>query len=104
MVGQIKVKLGMQVYLRPGRIVLDGDPAPPVKRGTAPQFSAHSRCGQTAGQTKMPLVTEVGLVSGDFVLDGDLAPPKKGEQPLNFRPMSIVAKPLDRSRCHLVRR
>jgi len=36
-VGLIKVKLGMQVGLRPGHIVLDGDPAPP-KRGTAPNF------------------------------------------------------------------
>ena len=30
--------------------------------------------------------------------------PKKGAQPPNFRPMSIVAKRLDGSRCHLVRR
>jgi len=34
------MKLGMQVGLGPGHIVLDGDPAPP-KRGTAPPpFSA----------------------------------------------------------------
>jgi len=31
-------------------------------------------------------------------------PPKKGAQPPNFQPMSIVAKWLDGSRCHLVRR
>ena len=30
----------------PGHIVLDGDAAPPPQRGTAPQFSAHIRCGQ----------------------------------------------------------
>jgi len=29
-------------------IVLDGDPAPLPLRGTAPQFSANIRCGQTA--------------------------------------------------------
>jgi len=29
MVGWIKIKLGMQVGLGPGHIVLDGDPAPP---------------------------------------------------------------------------
>ena len=37
------------------------------------------------------------------MLLGDLAPPKKA-QPPNFRPMSVVAKWLDGSRCHLVGR
>jgi len=54
--GWIKMKLGVQIGLRPGHIVLDGDPAPPPQRGTAP----------------------------------------------NFRPKSVVAKWLHRSRCHLV--
>ena len=35
-VGRIKMKLGLQVGLGPGHIVLDGDPAPPPQRGTAP--------------------------------------------------------------------
>ena len=30
------MKLGMEVGLGPGHIVLDGDPAPPTERGTAP--------------------------------------------------------------------
>jgi len=34
--GWIKVPLGMEVGLGPGYIVLDGDPAPPNKGGTAP--------------------------------------------------------------------
>jgi len=37
-VGWIQMKLGMQVGLGPGYIVLDGDPAPPLQRGTAPNF------------------------------------------------------------------
>jgi len=37
-VGWIKMKLGMQVGLGPGHIVLDGDPAALPQRGTAPQF------------------------------------------------------------------
>ena len=38
-VGRIKMKLGMQVGLGPGHIVLDGDAAPPPQRGTAsPNF------------------------------------------------------------------
>jgi len=37
-VGWIKMKLGVEVGLRPGHIVLDGDPAPPPKSGTDPNF------------------------------------------------------------------
>jgi len=58
-------------------------------------------CGQTVGWIKMKLGMEVGLGAGQIVLDGDPAPPK-GAQPPNFRPMSVVAKRLDGSRCHLV--
>jgi len=35
-VGRIKMKLGMQVGLGPGHIVLDGDPAPLPKRWAEP--------------------------------------------------------------------
>jgi len=55
-VGRIKTKLGMQVGLAPGHIVLDGDPAtPPQKGDRTSQFSAHVYCAQTAGRIKMPL-------------------------------------------------
>ena len=37
-VGWIKIKLGMQVSLCPCHTVLDGDPATPPQRGTAPNF------------------------------------------------------------------
>ena len=52
--------------------------------------------------------TEVGLGPGHIVLDGDPAPPWKlnwkGAQqpPPNFLLMSVVAKQLDGSECHLV--
>jgi len=78
------MKLGIQVCLGPGDIVLDGDPAPLLKKGAEPhpQFSAHVHCGQTAGCIKMPLSMEVGLRPGEFVLDGDTAPsPKRGRAP-----------------------
>ena len=39
--GWIKMPLGMEVCLGPGHIVLDGDPAPPHQRGTAPIFSPY---------------------------------------------------------------
>jgi len=77
------------------------DPAPP-KRGKVtpfpPIFLAHACCGQTAGWIKMPFGMEVGLGSGHTVLDGDPTP----KTALNFRPMSVVDKRLDGSRCHLV--
>ena len=69
------MKLGMPVGLEHGHIVLDGDPAPPPKRGTAPKFSAHICCGQMTAWIKMSLGMELGLGPGDFVLDGDPAPP-----------------------------
>ena len=85
-VGWIKTKLGTQVVLGPGHIVLDGDSAPPPQRGTAPNFrpislrpngcSAHVYCGQTAGWIKTVLGMEVGLSPEDFVLDGTWAFPK----------------------------
>jgi len=110
--GWINMKLGMQVGLGPGHTVLDGDPAPTPK-GHSPQFLACICCGQMAAWIKMPLGMEVGLGPGDFVLDKDPAhPPEKGSEPpsekggratlLNFRPIFIVVKRLDASRCHLV--
>jgi len=74
------MKLGIQVGLVPGHIVLGGDPAPLPQTGTAPQFSAHICCGQMAAWIMMPLGMELGLGPGpgDFVLDGDLAPSPKG--------------------------
>ena len=44
--------------LGPGRILLHGDPAPPPKRGTVAQFSAHVYCGQTVAQTSSASVKQ----------------------------------------------
>jgi len=65
--------LGRDLGLGSGDIVLHGDRAPPPKRGTARQFSAHVYCGQTAGCISIPLGTEVGIGPGDIELDGDQA-------------------------------
>jgi len=86
-VGWIKMKLGTQVGLGPGHIVLDGDPSPLPQRGTAPQFSAHICYDQKAEWIKMPLGTEVHLNPSNIVLDGDPAPlPKNGAEPPIFGP------------------
>jgi len=93
----MKMKVGMQVGLGPGHIVLGGDPAPLPPKGHSPQFSAHICCGQMAAWIKMSVGIELGLGQGDFVLDGDRAPPlpKRGGATTNFRPMFIAAKRLD---------
>jgi len=58
---------------------------------------------QTVGWIQMKLGMLVDLGHGHIVLDGELAPhPPKGHSPPNFRPMSLVVKRTDRSRCHLV--
>ena len=63
----ITTKLGSQVGLGPGDIVLDGDPAPPPQKGHSPQFAAHICCGQMAAWIKMSLGMELGFGPGDFV-------------------------------------
>jgi len=77
------MKLGVQVGLGPGHILLDGDPGllPPPKGH--PQFSAYICCGQMAQWIRMPLGRKVGLDPSDIVLDGDPAPPspKRGQSP-----------------------
>ena len=52
----------------------------------------------------MKLGKQVGIGTGHIMLDGDLAAPPKAAQPPNVRTTSVVAKWLDGSRCHLVRR
>jgi len=94
--------LDREVDVGPGDIVLHVDPAPP--KWHSPQFSARVCCGQTAGWMKIPFGTEVGLGQGNIVLNGDSAPLERGTAPLaTFQPMSIVAKWMDGSRCHLIR-
>jgi len=76
-----------------------GTQVPLPKRDTAPNIC----CGQMARWIKMPLGRKIGLDPSDIVLDGDPAPPlqKSGRAHTNFRPVSIVPKRLDGSRCHL---
>ena len=82
MVGWIKMKLGMQVGLGSGHILLHKDSAPLPKRGRSPQFSAHVCCSQIWGGGSAPF--------------GGRAPSP------NFWPISVVAKQLDGSICCLL--
>ena len=60
-------------------------------------------CSQTLGRIKTKLGVQVDLGPGHIVLDGEPAPPpQRGTAPFNFRPISVAAKWLHGSRCHLV--
>jgi len=86
-VGQIKMKLGIQVGLAvwPWLYCVRWGPRSPLhQRGTAPQFSAHICCGQMAAWIKMSLGMELGLGLVNFVLDGDPSPSPKGVEPAKF--------------------
>ena len=77
--------------------MLDGDPAPHPKKGAEPPNFRPMFFGQMTEWLKTVLGMEIGLSPGDIVLDL----PNTSPLP-NFRPISIVAKRLDASRCHLV--
>ena len=107
--GYIKMLLGTEVVLGPGHIVLDGTLLP-AQKGQSLQFSVHVRCDQTAEWNGW--MDYDATWYGDrprprrhFVRWGPRSHPQKGaQQPRTLRPMSIVAKELDRSSCYLVRR
>jgi len=58
------MKLGKEVGLGPGHIVLDGPP-----KGHSPQFSVHVYCGQTVANVSYMLGLGFGWAQG-IVLDG----------------------------------
>jgi len=65
------MKLGTQVGIGPGHVVLDGDLAPHPQRGTAPNFRPIIVAKMARG-IEMLLGMEVGLGQGDFVCKYDL--------------------------------
>jgi len=70
-----------------------GTQLPAPKMGTAPQFSGHVYCGETAGwRIKMPLDTDVGLGQGGIVLDGTQLPHKNVAQPPISEPCGQTAR------------
>ena len=76
MVGRIKMKLGMQVGLGPGHIVLGGDPAPPPLKGHSPLPIFRPYLLWANGCMDQDVTWYGGRrPPGDFVLHGDPAPP-----------------------------
>ena len=97
MVGWIKMKVGVEVGLGPGHVVLDGDPAPASPKGHSPPSPILGPCLLWPNGWMDHDATwykGIGLGPCHTVLHGDLSPPKeKGAQPpANFRPMSTVVK------------
>jgi len=105
-VGWIKMKLGKEVSLGPGHIVLDRDPAPPPQKGhSSPIFGPYLLGSNGYMDQDATCYGGRPRMSQLYVGWGPRSPPKKGRDPLlNFRPISIAAKRLDAFRCHLVRR
>jgi len=102
----MKMTIGTEVGLDPSNIVLDGDLAPPPKiRAQTPLIFAPCLLWRN-GWMDQDITCYGDRRPGDIVLEDDPSPPpqKKGRRPSNFRPMRIVAKRLDASGYHLVRR
>jgi len=99
--------LGMEISFGPGDFVLDENPAPPPQKGGGPPifgpflFQPNGCVHQDVTWYKgRPRPRPHRVRWGPSSLS-----PKRGRSPLpNFRPMSIVAKQLDKSRRHLARR
>jgi len=60
--GCIKMPLGTKVGLSPGDFVLDGDPAPPPKKGAEPPIFGPCLLWSIVVCIRIPLGTEVGLI------------------------------------------
>jgi len=102
--GCIRIPLGTEVGLdQPRRHCFRWGPSSPSLKGHSLQFSTHVRYGQTAEWTEMPLGIGRPRPRRLCQMVTQLPLPRKGHSlPQNCRPMSIVAKRLDGSRCHLV--
>jgi len=105
----IKMPLGVKVGLVPRYIVLDGDPASLPKKGaSSPQYSADVYCGQTAGWVNLDATWYDGRhrPGQQCVRCGPSFAPRAQPPALKTKigPCHVVAKRLDGSRCHLVRR
>jgi len=99
------MKLGMQVSLGPGHIVLDGDPAPLPKGAEPPIFGLCIVANRLDG-SRCRLVRRYMPPPRRHCVKWGRSPPPQGGGTVapNFRPMSIVTKRSHESRCHLVGR
>ena len=101
--GCIKMRLGTEVGVGPGDIVLDGNPAPHPKKGAQPPiFGPCLLCPNGWMDQDTTWYGGRPQPRRQCVTRGPSFPPLIGAQPRNFRPISVVAKRLGGLRCHLV--
>jgi len=102
----IKMKLGVQVSLGPGHIVLDGDAAPPPPKGHSPPiFGPYLLWPNGCMDQDATWYGGRPWTRRLFVGWGPSSPREKGTPtPPNLWPLSVVTKRLNGSRCHLVQR
>ena len=105
--GWMKLFLGMEVSLSPGDFVLDGDPFPFPQKGAEPPSLIFGPFLLWPNGSMHQNATWYGCWPQPRGLCVRWRPsppsPTKGvEPPPNFRPISIVPKRLDASRCHSV--
>jgi len=84
--GWIKMPLGMEVDLGPGHIVLDRDPAPLSKRGTAPSFRSISVVAKWLDGPRCHLVGGRPQPKQHCVRWGPNSPPPNRDRPTIFVP------------------
>jgi len=103
-VGRIKMKYGMKVGLGPGHVVLNEHPAPPLPKGAEPPPFFRPYLLWPNGWMDQDATWYGGEPQprGLCTRWGPRAPSPQSRP--NFRPMFIVAKRLDGSRCNSVRR
>jgi len=97
--------LGVEVSLGPGDFVLDGDPDPPLQKGGGGLSPIFDPCPLSPNGWMDQDGTSHGVGPWSrphYARWESSSPPKKGGGAPNFRPMSVAAKWLDASRCHLV--
>ena len=104
--GCIKMPLGTEVGLGPGDTVRWGPSSSPPPKKSA-QLPIFGRCLLWPNGCMYQDTTWYGgrpQPRRNCVRWRPSSPSSRGAQPLNFRPMSVIAKRLDGLRCHLVRR
>jgi len=81
--GWIKIKLGLRVGLGPGHIVLNGDPAPPSKKGgRVPHFWPMSIVAKRLDGSRWHLARRWPRSRPHCARWGFSSPPKKGAPPI----------------------
>ena len=98
-VGWIMVKLGMQVGLGPGHIVLDEDTAPLPQKGTKPPIFGPCLLSPNGWMDEDARYGNRPRPMPHSVRREPSSPAKGAQQPPCFRPMSIVATVVHLSYC-----